>query len=186
MPRRTIAPDRSVTSNYPISTVLKVMEQTGRTITRSNFHESRRRGFIHPVTKERGRVGDGYDVVAMCQVALFFDLTQKLKLHQQACSDIAYSPESKHFIDEAVKYAREHRHWLDDNTLIRMRAISPPFEEMDICFFWDLEWNVEVEYLRGAGDLLRLQERRKTSRMTLLVNALNLAWEVVSAIDEGA
>jgi hypothetical protein len=185
MPRRPITADRYTIRDHPISTVLKALAETGRSITRSNFHESRRRKLLHPTSKGKGRHGDGYDIVAICQAGLYFDLTQKLHLHQERCSEIAYSPETKQFLKETVEFCQASRHRVGGNAFaLPASAVQSGWKQMDIAFFWSLEWGIEVEYLRGAEDLLRFHAKRRFARMALVVNVSQLAWEILDAIEK--
>jgi hypothetical protein len=169
---------------HPISEVLRVLKRTGRPITRSNFQQSRRRGLIYATVEGMGRFGDGYSDLAICQIALYFDLTQKLHFHQETCSRIAYSPACQQFLQETLDYSTSAQMQLYVNTLRGLPAQKPEGRQMDLVFYWNIEWDIEVEYLRGAEDLLRFQGKRSGARMALVVNVSQLVWEIRAATNE--
>jgi hypothetical protein len=169
---------------HPISEVLRVLKRTGRSITRSNFQQSRRRNLIYATIEGLGRLGDRYSNLTICQIALYFDLTQKLRFHQETCSRIAYSPKCKKFLKEALDFSVYAQLQMKVNTLRGLPAQKPEGRQMDLVFYWNIDWGIEVEYLRGAEDLLRFQSKRSSARMALVVNVSQLVWEISEAINE--
>jgi hypothetical protein len=172
------------TALHPISKVLRVLKETGRFITRSNFQQSRRRGLTYATVEGIGRTGDGYDDLAICQIALYFDLTQKLHFHQETCSRIAYSSECQKFLRETLDFSTAAQIQLRANTLRGLPAQKPEGSQMDLVFYWNIEWGMEVEYLRGAEDLLRFQGKRSGTRIALVVNVSQLVWEISAATNQ--
>jgi hypothetical protein len=177
--------------DYPISAVERIMKAVGRPVTRHWLQQLKKRmrlwGTDYPVIEGRGRYGDRFSPIIICQIALHYDLARQLEQRQAVWSRIAFNEMTRLMFTKAVEYAEKAT---DDsvNALWLMREGKsdriPQYQYMGLVVTFDSKWDIDFDWVWSKEHFDKLRERMEDSRAVFIFNLSSIAWEVARAIKE--
>ena len=174
--------------DYSIGAVERILEATGRPVTRHWLQQLKKRLRLwnaeYQVTEGKGRHGDQFPLSTICQIALHYDLTRQVKTHQEAWSKITFNMVTAEMFTEALTLAGIANSFQEVNFLTLLEEIKdiPEYRFMALAVIFDDKWDFNFKYI---WDRDKLEDLQKTieydSRVTIIFNMSQIAWLVAAA-----